>query len=110
MMRTFSAAQHISKKLAYLVYCSDSFFSFKCRYILDNPCVVKGRSVLDLGSGCGATAIAAVMSGASQVLANDIDPSKPFFSYLCTKIFIIFTVYLKLFPHSLGRICFQTEF
>ncbi|KAM6284330.1 electron transfer flavoprotein beta subunit lysine methyltransferase isoform 1-T3 [Spheniscus humboldti] len=43
-------------------------------YILDNPCVVKGRSVLDLGSGCGATAIAAVMSGASQVLANDIDP------------------------------------
>lgn len=26
MMRTFSAAQHISKKLAYLVYCSDSFF------------------------------------------------------------------------------------
>ncbi|XP_068802322.1 electron transfer flavoprotein beta subunit lysine methyltransferase isoform X2 [Struthio camelus] len=44
------------------------------RYILDNPCVVKGRSVLDLGSGCGATAIAAVMSGASQVLANDIDP------------------------------------
>ncbi|XP_067998233.1 electron transfer flavoprotein beta subunit lysine methyltransferase isoform X1 [Melanerpes formicivorus] len=44
------------------------------RYILDNPYVVKGRSVLDLGSGCGATAIAAVMSGASQVLANDIDP------------------------------------
>ncbi|NWQ76366.1 ETKMT methyltransferase, partial [Columbina picui] len=44
------------------------------RYILDNPRVVKGRSVLDLGSGCGATAIAAVMSGASQVLANDIDP------------------------------------
>ncbi|NXU78575.1 ETKMT methyltransferase, partial [Oreotrochilus melanogaster] len=44
------------------------------RYILDNPRVVKGRSVLDLGSGCGATAIAAMMSGASQVLANDIDP------------------------------------
>ncbi|KAF2979821.1 hypothetical protein EK904_012845 [Melospiza melodia maxima] len=47
---------------------------FFFRYILDNPRVVKGRSVLDLGSGCGATAIAAVMSGASQVLANDIDP------------------------------------
>lgn len=45
--------------------------------------MVKGRSVLDLGSGCGATAIAAVMSGASQVLANDIDPSKAFFSSLC---------------------------
>uniref|UniRef100_A0A8C9FND8 Electron transfer flavoprotein beta subunit lysine methyltransferase n=1 Tax=Pavo cristatus TaxID=9049 RepID=A0A8C9FND8_PAVCR len=74
------------------------------RYILDNPCVVKGRSVLDLGSGCGATAIAAVMSGASQVLANDIDPSKPLFSYLCVKIFIVLTVYLTLFPDSLGRI------
>lgn len=48
--------------------------------------MVKGRSVLDLGSGCGATAIAAVMSGASQVLANDIDPSKAFFFHLCVKI------------------------
>ncbi|KAG6939675.1 electron transfer flavoprotein beta subunit lysine methyltransferase [Chelydra serpentina] len=44
------------------------------RYILDNPDAVRTGSVLDLGSGCGATAIAAVMSGASQVLANDIDP------------------------------------
>lgn len=76
---------------------------------MDNPCVVKGRSVLDLGSGCGATAIAAVMSGASQVLANDIDPSKPFFSYLFAQIFIDFRVYLRRFPDSLGRICFQIE-
>ncbi|XP_005313087.2 electron transfer flavoprotein beta subunit lysine methyltransferase [Chrysemys picta bellii] len=44
------------------------------RYILDNPDAVRMGSVLDLGSGCGATAIAAVMSGASQVHANDIDP------------------------------------
>uniref|UniRef100_A0A8C0J515 Electron transfer flavoprotein beta subunit lysine methyltransferase n=1 Tax=Chelonoidis abingdonii TaxID=106734 RepID=A0A8C0J515_CHEAB len=44
------------------------------RYILDNPDAVRMGSVLDLGSGCGATAIAAVMSGASQVQANDIDP------------------------------------
>ncbi|XP_074839885.1 electron transfer flavoprotein beta subunit lysine methyltransferase [Carettochelys insculpta] len=44
------------------------------RYILDNPDVVRMGSVLDLGSGCGATAIAAVMSGASQILATDIDP------------------------------------
>ncbi|XP_036995637.2 electron transfer flavoprotein beta subunit lysine methyltransferase [Artibeus jamaicensis] len=44
------------------------------RYLLDNPDVVRGKSVLDLGSGCGATAIAAKMSGASRVLANDIDP------------------------------------
>ena len=45
-------------------------------YLLDNPDVVRGRSVLDLGSGCGATAIAAKMRGASRILANDIDPSK----------------------------------
>ncbi|XP_029455873.1 electron transfer flavoprotein beta subunit lysine methyltransferase [Rhinatrema bivittatum] len=44
------------------------------RYLLDNPDVVGLGSVLDLGSGCGATAIAAAMKGASQVLANDIDP------------------------------------
>ncbi|XP_012576026.1 PREDICTED: protein N-lysine methyltransferase METTL20 [Condylura cristata] len=44
------------------------------RYILDHPSVVRGKSVLDLGSGCGATAIAAKMSGASRILANDIDP------------------------------------
>ncbi|XP_062051020.1 electron transfer flavoprotein beta subunit lysine methyltransferase [Lepus europaeus] len=44
------------------------------RYILDNPDVVRGKSILDLGSGCGATAIAAKMSGASRILANDIDP------------------------------------
>ncbi|XP_004874679.1 electron transfer flavoprotein beta subunit lysine methyltransferase isoform X1 [Heterocephalus glaber] len=44
------------------------------RYLLDNPDVVRGKSVLDLGNGCGATAIAAHMSGASRILANDIDP------------------------------------
>ncbi|PIK62959.1 hypothetical protein BSL78_00086 [Apostichopus japonicus] len=43
------------------------------RFILDHPEVVRGRSVLDVGSGCGASAIAAVKSGASQVTANDID-------------------------------------
>ncbi|KAF6339298.1 electron transfer flavoprotein subunit beta lysine methyltransferase [Rhinolophus ferrumequinum] len=48
------------------------------RYLLDNPDVVRGKSVLDLGSGCGATAIAAKMSGASRILATDIDPSKDF--------------------------------
>lgn len=45
---------------------------------MDNPDVVRGKSVLDIGSGCGATAIAAKMSGALRILANDIDPSKNF--------------------------------
>ncbi len=42
-------------------------------YILDNSEVVGGKSVLDVGCGCGASSIAAVLSGAEAVLANDID-------------------------------------
>ncbi|XP_059916838.1 electron transfer flavoprotein beta subunit lysine methyltransferase [Gadus macrocephalus] len=43
------------------------------RYLLNNPGVAKGKRVLDLGSGCGASAIAASLCGASHVVANDID-------------------------------------
>ncbi|XP_034542463.1 electron transfer flavoprotein beta subunit lysine methyltransferase [Notolabrus celidotus] len=43
------------------------------RYLLDNPTVCQGQTVLDLGSGCGASALAAARSGAAHVVANDID-------------------------------------
>jgi predicted nicotinamide N-methyase len=43
------------------------------RYILDNPPTVAGARVLDLGSGSGLTAIAAMRAGAARVLAADID-------------------------------------
>lgn len=43
------------------------------RYLLDNPSVVSGKRVLDLGSGSGLTAIAARLAGAASVLAADID-------------------------------------
>lgn len=43
------------------------------RYILDTPETVAGKTVLDLGSGSGLTAIAAKMAGARSVVANDID-------------------------------------
>lgn len=43
------------------------------RYILDNAETVRGKSVLDLGSGSGMTAIAARRAGAATVLAADID-------------------------------------
>ncbi|XP_076159443.1 electron transfer flavoprotein beta subunit lysine methyltransferase isoform X1 [Alosa pseudoharengus] len=43
------------------------------RYLLDNPEVSRGKKVLDLGSGCGASAIAAKMCSAAHVVANDID-------------------------------------
>ena len=44
------------------------------RYVLDNPDIVRGRTVLDFASGSGLVAIAAARSGASSVLAADIDP------------------------------------
>lgn len=43
------------------------------RYLLDHPDVCKSRPVLDLGSGSGLSAIAAAKTGASRVLAADID-------------------------------------
>ncbi len=43
------------------------------RYLLDNPDIVAGKTVIDLGSGSGLTAIAAKRAGAATVLAADID-------------------------------------
>ncbi len=44
------------------------------RYVLDNPALVVGRSVLDFATGGGLAAIACVMAGAGPVQATDIDP------------------------------------
>jgi predicted nicotinamide N-methyase len=44
------------------------------RYLLDHPDEVAGKTVLDLGTGSGLTAIAAKKAGARSVLAADIDP------------------------------------
>ena len=43
------------------------------RYLIDNPVLVAGADVLDLGSGSGLTAIAARLAGATSALAADID-------------------------------------
>ena len=43
------------------------------RYLLDTASLVAGQSVLDLGTGSGLTAIAAMQAGAASVLAADID-------------------------------------
>jgi predicted nicotinamide N-methyase len=43
------------------------------RYVLDNPQTVRGLRVLDLASGSGLVAIAAMKAGAAHVLAADID-------------------------------------
>ena len=50
------------------------------RYVLDNPASVRGRRVLDIGSGSGLVAIAAAKAGAASVAAADID------SFACTAI------------------------
>lgn len=43
------------------------------RYLLDSPHEVAGKAVLDLGTGSGLTAIAAMKAGAASALAADID-------------------------------------
>ena len=44
------------------------------RYVLDHPEVVAGRAVLDLGAGSGLVAVAALLAGATSVVASDVDP------------------------------------
>ena len=44
------------------------------RYLLDHPETVTGRHVIDIASGSGLVAIAAVLAGAAAVTAYDIDP------------------------------------
>jgi predicted nicotinamide N-methyase len=44
------------------------------RYVLDHPELVAGRTVLDLGSGSGLVAVAALLAGARSVVASDPDP------------------------------------
>lgn len=43
------------------------------RYVLDQPEIVRGKSVLDMASGSGLVAIAALQAGAASALAADID-------------------------------------
>lgn len=43
------------------------------RYLLDNPAIVAGKRVLDIGSGSGLVGLAAQKAGAATVLAADID-------------------------------------
>lgn len=45
------------------------------RHLLDHPRLVAGRSVLDLGAGCGVAGIAAALAGAARVTAVDTDPA-----------------------------------
>lgn len=44
------------------------------RLVLDRPELVRGKRVLDFGSGCAIEALAALGAGARAALASDIDP------------------------------------
>jgi predicted nicotinamide N-methyase len=44
------------------------------RYILDAPQVVRGKRVLDFGTGSGLAAIAAALAGAAHAVGCDVDP------------------------------------
>ena len=57
---------------AYWAFCWGSGLAL-ARYLSMNPHVVRGRKVVDLGSGSGVVAIAAAMAGASRVIACDND-------------------------------------
>lgn len=43
------------------------------RHVLDNPALVAGKRVLDFASGSGLVAIAAMLSGAAEAVAAEID-------------------------------------
>jgi predicted nicotinamide N-methyase len=58
---------------AYWAFCWGSGLAL-ARYLLERPETVRGRRVLDLGSGSGVVAIAAALAGASAVVACDTDP------------------------------------
>ncbi|MBL8922229.1 MAG: methyltransferase [Myxococcaceae bacterium] len=44
------------------------------RWVLDHPALVRGRRVLDVGSGGAIEGLAAVHAGAAAVLCADVDP------------------------------------
>lgn len=44
------------------------------RHVMDDPCLVEGRAIVDFATGSGLVAIAAMLAGAARASAFDIDP------------------------------------
>lgn len=65
-------AQAVLAEPAYWSFCWASG-QVLAQYILSKPEYVKGKTVVDFGSGSGVVAIAAALSGAQKVFACDID-------------------------------------
>ena len=66
-------AQAVVAEPAYWSFCWASG-QVLAQFILDHPEYVKGKKVLDFGSGSGIVALAAAHAGATRVIACDIDP------------------------------------
>ncbi len=69
-------AEEIQAAMDYPAYWAFCWASGQvlARYVLDNPDLVRGRTVLDFGCGSGVAGIAAALAGASRVIACDLDP------------------------------------
>lgn len=65
-------AQAVVAEPAYWSFCWASG-QVLARWILANPDQVRGRRVLDFGTGSGIVAIAAALAGASEAIACDLD-------------------------------------
>ena len=65
--------QKVMQNPLYWMFCWASGHAM-ARWIIDNPKLVKGKTVLDVGSGSGVVAIACALAGATKVFASDIDP------------------------------------
>lgn len=74
MQRPFSLDEirSIWEHTAYWAFCWASG-QVLAQYILSHPEIVKGKKVLDFGTGSGIVAIAAMKAGAKAVIACDID-------------------------------------
>ncbi|MDX1635931.1 MAG: 50S ribosomal protein L11 methyltransferase [Marinobacter sp.] len=67
-------AQAVVAEPAYWSFCWASGQAL-ASHLLANPELVQGRRVLDFGSGSGIVAIAAMLAGARQAIACDLDPA-----------------------------------
>ena len=63
----------VIRKPAYWAFCWGSGLA-TASFILNNPKLVSGKNICDLGTGSGIVAIAAKKAGAREVWACDIDP------------------------------------
>ncbi len=57
----------------YWLFCWASGLAL-AQWLFEQPQIVRGKTVLDMGAGSGVVAIAAALAGASSVVACDIDP------------------------------------